>query len=267
MRRRFRLFGLSLLGMAALLALVLLGAGVSLRAKRHETGVLTQVTTRVLRVRNFVSDLYAARVGDKVILFDAGMDPEGHAVLLLVRALGAELADVRDVFLTHGDFDHVAAVPSCPSARVHIGALDAEVLAQRAPPAALVPWLFGMLLGVPAAEAHDRLTERVELDVGGGEKVLALPFPGHTPGSFLYLFDGVLFAGDAMLSRAGTLTLSNANYGEDAQVECRSAAQLVELFQAERVRMICTGHTGCTPEHEARALRAQLTGLARACAP
>ena len=168
---------------AALLSLLLLLAGASLRGKRDEAGAPAQVTARVLSVRNFLSDMYAARIGARVIVFDAGMDPDAHALELLVQSLGADLGAVSDIFLTHGHFDHVAAAARCPRAKIHIGAADAEVLAQRASSRAIVPRLFGTLLSVPAVEASHRIEGSSTIDVGGGESVLALPLPGHTPGS------------------------------------------------------------------------------------
>ena len=60
--------------------------------------------------------------------------------------------------------------------------------------------MFGTLLSVPPVEASHRLEGKADIDVGNGEWVIAVPLPGHTPGSYVYLFDGVLFAGDALLA-------------------------------------------------------------------
>jgi glyoxylase-like metal-dependent hydrolase (beta-lactamase superfamily II) len=246
-------------GAAALLSILLLLAGASLRAKRDEAGVPAPVTTRVLGVRNFLSDMYAARIGTRIIVFDAGMDPEAHALELLVDSLGADLGAVSDIFLTHGHFDHVAAAARCPRAIIHIGAADADVLAHRAASRSLVPRLFGTLLGVPAIEASHRIEGSVSIDLGGGESVLAVPLPGHTPGSYGYLFDGVLFTGDALFVGSEGLELSE--HGESAAdaSTCRSIAQINALIRQHRVSEICTGHRGCTPPREASRLLERLT--------
>lgn len=246
-------------GVAALLSVLLLLAGASLRAKRDEAGVPAPVTARVLSVRNFLSDMYAARIGARVIVFDAGMDPEGHALELLVESLGTDLDAVSDVFLTHSHFDHVAAAVRCPRAKIHIGAPDADVLAHRAASRALVPRLFGTLLGVPAIEASHPIAGNVTIDLGGGESVLALPLPGHTPGSYGYLFDGVLFTGDALFVGPDGLELSeHGESGLDAST-CRSIAQIDTLIRQQRVSEICTGHRGCTAPREASRLLERLT--------
>jgi len=238
---------LGLFGAAAMLVILLLLAGVSLRSKRHEAGAPAPVTSRVVSIRNFLSDIYAARVGRRVIVFDAGMDPEARALELLVDALGADLGSVSDIFLTHGHFDHVAAAKRCPNAKIHIGAGDADVLAHRAPARAVVPRLFGTLLSVPAVEASDRLVGRQTIDVGDGQEVLAIPLPGHTPGSYAYLFDGVLFTGDALFIHDGHLTVSEPDAPELEPQSCEGVAQLGALFRGNRVSQVCTGHRGCTP--------------------
>jgi glyoxylase-like metal-dependent hydrolase (beta-lactamase superfamily II) len=220
-----------------------------------------------MQVRNFLADIYAARLGERIIMFDAGMDPEGHALELLAEALGSDRVSVSDLFLTHAHFDHVAGAGLFRKARIYIGANDAEVLADRASARSLMPWLFGMLLGVSGVEASHRLSEAIEIDVGDGHTVLALPFPGHTKGSFVYLFDAVLFTGDALLVSDGTLAVANPDRGVDPALDCKSLAQLAELVSAGRISRICTGHMGCTPEHHAGAMLEELTASAAKLCP
>lgn len=230
-----------------MLVMLLLLAGVSLRSKRHEAGAPAPVTSRVFAIRNFLSDIYAVRLGHRVIIFDAGMDPEARALRVLLDAIGTDLASVSDIFLTHGHFDHVAAAKLCPNARVHIGAGDADVLAHRSPARAVVPRLFGALLSVPAIEASDRLVGRQSIPVGDGQEVLAIPLPGHTPGSYAYLFDGVLFTGDALYIQDGHMALSEPGAPELESGSCNGVSQLGTLFRENRISLVCTGHRGCTP--------------------
>jgi glyoxylase-like metal-dependent hydrolase (beta-lactamase superfamily II) len=246
MKRTLEWAVLALFGAAAVLSLLLLLAGMSLRANRHDTSVPTAVTSRVAGVRNFLSDVYAARVGNRVIVFDAGMDPEAHALELLLESLGSDLGSVSDIFLTHGHFDHVAAAGRCPGAKIHIGAADADMLAHRAPSRALVPRLFGALLSVPAVEASDRLQGKAEIDLGNGESVIAVPLPGHTPGSYVYLFDGVLFTGDALYVGDQGIRLAAPEDEGLVRDTCRGIALVNTLFRKHRVSAICTGHRGCT---------------------
>lgn len=261
MKRALEWGAVALFGAAALLSLLLLLAGMSLRANRHEASVPTPVTSRVFSIRNFLSDVYAARVGGRIIVFDAGLDPDARALERLLESLGADLAAVSDVFLTHGHFDHVAAAARFPGARIYIGAADADVLAQRASSPALVPRLFGTLLSVPAIEASHRLEGKADIDLGNGEWVIAVPLPGHTPGSYVYLFDGVLFAGDALFVGEQGVTLATSGNAAPAPDTCSSIAQLNTFFREHRVTAICTGHRGCV---QARSASRPLEALAAA---
>lgn len=227
---------------------------VALRMQRAEASPVDRVTPAILHVRNFLADIYAARVGEHVILFDAGMDPDGYAIDQLLSALGADRNLVSDVFLTHGHFDHVAAADLFLNAEVHIGSGDAEMLAQRVPTQPVVPRFFGAILGTTELEAGNRLEAQTTIDVGAAESVLALPFPGHTPGSFLFLFDGVLFTGDSILMDHGKLTPANPHHSVDLAENQRSIAALDDVLREHPVNVVCTGHMGCTRAEETRAL-------------
>ncbi|MGZ3429377.1 MAG: MBL fold metallo-hydrolase, partial [Polyangia bacterium] len=96
-----------------------------LRLGRHKFDTPEPVRASVLRVHGQVSDFFGAKTSDgRVLLFDAGADPEGRGLDALLATLKATREDVSDIFLTHGHGDHVAAAPLCPRARVHGGIGD-----------------------------------------------------------------------------------------------------------------------------------------------
>ncbi len=96
MKRTLEWAVLALFGAAALLLLLLLLAGVSLRANRHEASMPTAVTSRVASVRNFLSDVYAARVGSRIIVFDAVYDAFKARLVEATKALKVGTADTDD---------------------------------------------------------------------------------------------------------------------------------------------------------------------------
>jgi glyoxylase-like metal-dependent hydrolase (beta-lactamase superfamily II) len=246
----FTLAGLALLGAVSSIAV--------LRTRRSASSAVQQVAPGIHHVRNFLSDVYAARAGDDVLLFDAGMDPEGHAVDDLLRALGATREQVKHVFLSHGHFDHIAAANLFPHARIHLGQADVTLAARGAPARPLTPWLFGALAGSAPVEVNAPLEGRRRIDVSGGDPVLALPFPGHTPGSYLYLFRHVLFTGDSIQLQAGALAPAEAAHSVDPLGNRTSISRLPYLLGYERVDYVCTGHRWCTAEGSARTLLTQL---------
>ena len=76
----------------------------------------------------------------------------------------------------------------------------------------------------------------------------AFPIPGHTAGSYAFLYDGVLFVGDAMIFKQGRLDPAIKLF--DAHPEENKAAirQLQKQIENEEIDIICTGHGGCTPK-------------------
>jgi glyoxylase-like metal-dependent hydrolase (beta-lactamase superfamily II) len=237
------------------LTLILLAGGmvVSMRILRHGHKPVEEVRAGVFRARNFFTELYGARVGDKVLLFDAGVDPEGGALDALLEAMHTDRDGVTDIFLTHGHFDHIAAAPLCKKARIHLGIQDADMAAQKAPFAPAVPRLLARVLPVPPVNLTDAILQKGELPFGD-KQVMMLPTPGHTPGSYMFLFSGVLFAGDTIKISDGKLTFGDKPTCVDFAELKRSVAGLKAQLGTAKFEQICTGHQGCTPVGDAAGL-------------
>ena len=241
---------------------VLLVVGIAfMRVGRHKFDAPDAVRGGVMRVHGQVSDFFAARTPDgRVILFDAGADPEGRGLDALLGALKATRADVSDVFLTHGHGDHIAAAPLCARARIHGGIGDSDMMAKRGPVVPKFARFMGMVLPVPVVMLTDAFLGRAEVPVGGGQTVLAVPFAGHTPGSMLYLYDGVLFAGDSMNFEKDKLTRAFAPFSTDTKQNRENIAALPSLLKLEDVKVVCTAHGGCTPEGETKRMLDEIIG-------
>ena len=151
----------------------------------------------------------ARKVGNKVILFDAGADPAGAPVDAVARpGCTPARSDVTDVFVTHGHGDHTAGIAGLGSPHVHIGAGDLALAEKKVPPEALAGKAFTAVMSYPAVtvQRSDHGRDDVRRRPGAdAKKVKAFPIPGHTPGSYAFLYDGVLFVGDAMIFKQGRL--------------------------------------------------------------
>jgi glyoxylase-like metal-dependent hydrolase (beta-lactamase superfamily II) len=248
----------SLLVIVIVLAALGGGAAVALRASRGKVEAPTTLKTDFVTAQNAISiGLYAARVapGPHVIVFDAGLDPQGHPIDVLLSALGASRDDVTDVFLTHGHPDHVAGIAVLPKARVHLGAADVPLAAQQIQPDALMPMVFGKLVGNPPVTANTPLTGAATFPVGANgdatKVVKAFPVPGHTPGSFAYLYDGVLVVGDIMQLKQGRLDTTMRLADPHPEQNKASIISLKQQLANENVDVVCTAHGnngGCTPK-------------------
>jgi hydroxyacylglutathione hydrolase len=229
-------------------------------AGRHDRPEPVPGVSGIDRVHNLMVDLYAARSGDGVVLFDTGIDSRGRALDDLLAALSAGRKDVKAIFLTHGHPDHVGAVPLFQGQRVavYVGAGDAALMSGQGGKNAGAARVWKRAFRIADSTASELISGRREVEVPGGEKVICIPFPGHTEGSTLYFFRGVLFVGDAFNYAHGHLELSPEKFADDPGQARHSVTTLPALLQGMPVTTICTGHGGCTPAGQTAALVEEL---------
>jgi glyoxylase-like metal-dependent hydrolase (beta-lactamase superfamily II) len=231
---------------------ILAGAGaVGLRVARGKPSGVEEIKPGIVMTSSVSAYAYAARVGNKVILFDAGADPGGHPIDALLGWLHAGRGDVTDLFATHGHGDHTAGAVGLGNIRIRMGAGDLPLAEKKVQPEALAGKMMSTVMSYPAVTATDPLTGAATIEVStdkDAKKVKAFPIPGHTPGSYAFLYDGVLFVGDAMVFKQGRLDPAIKMF--DAHPDQNKAAirQLQKLTENEEIDIICTGHGGCTPK-------------------
>jgi len=239
------------------------GAAIGLRAGRNKVGATALLKPDFVVVTNAMGiGLYAARVapGPHVILFDAGLDPQGRPIDALLRALGAGRDDVTDVFHPHGHFDHVAGAPVLTKARLHLGAADVPLAAGKIKPDGLLPLLLGKVLDTPPVTADVPIMQAASFPVGAPEAmaatrtVKAFPVPGHTPGSYVFLYDGVLVAGDIMALKQGRLDPTARIFNPHPEENEAAIRSLKVQLANEPIDIVCTAHGGCTPKGLGRML-------------
>jgi glyoxylase-like metal-dependent hydrolase (beta-lactamase superfamily II) len=248
------------LAIAIVLAAVAAGAGIGLRAGRGKFGAVSEVKPDFVAVTNtgFIS-LFAARVapGPHVVVFDTGLDPQARPVDALLGALHASRDDVTDVFLTHGHVDHVAGAGALAKAKLHLGVADVALAAGQASPEMLLPRLLGKLLATPPVTANAPMTGAATFEIGAADAaktVKAFPVPGHTAGSYAFLYDGVLVVGDTMLFKEGRLVTPPRVFDPHPAENAASLIALKKQLANETIDVVCTAHGGCTPKGLGRTL-------------
>lgn len=184
-----------------------------------------------------------------VILVDAGLDPDGSA---LTREIGGRT--VHAVLLTHGHVDHTSGLVAFPSVPVYAAASDIALAKGEREPRGFMARAFATLLGpAPASTTWREIAGDEEITIDG-QTFRAVPVPGHTDGSIAYLWQDVLFAGDAVLG-GDPLSLAPQSLSDDPKAAEESLARLLPLdFDA-----IADGHVGITTA--ARPALFRLAGL------
>ena len=157
----------------------------------------------------FPSNAYICASGDRgeAFVVDPGLDPE--AIDQAARELGLT---PRQVFCTHGHFDHIGG------ASYFQKTYGAEVFLH---PADLKTMKTGnFLLMVLKIDQRIALPEVTFVDPAartptpGGSSLTYLPVPGHTPGSCFIRHGEHLFTGDSLYARGvGLSDLPGENHG------------------------------------------------------
>ncbi len=235
MKRNARIIALVLGGLVAAAAIFSVAVDRKMQAefKKFRLVKTSIVNNEILAVWNKIVNVYLVKTASGWIAFDAGNDA-GH-LKREFKAIGLDPSEVRAVFLTHSDSDHVAGVKVFPKAAFYIGMNERPLATgeiRRAGP-------FRNSLAVTPEWLADG--DSVTID---GRTVRVIETPGHTPGSVSYLLDGVyLFTGDALALKNDRIESFNKMFIMDAEKAHESVLRLTTL---RGVRMILTAHYGIT---------------------
>ncbi len=162
----------------------------------------------------------------------AVIDPGGKAEEIL-SYLGKNGLTAKKILLTHGHFDHIAAVwelKQATGAEIAVHELDGEMLTS---PVKNLAAMFGEDYRPVAADVLLQDGDRAVLD----ELVFqVIHTPGHTPGSVCFLVGETLFSGDTLF--AGSIGRTDFPNGSYAQI----SESLKRLEALEGDYTVLSGH-------------------------
>ena len=131
--------------------------------------------------------IYMIAFGEKAALIDAGTG-KGHKRLITnVNECGVRISDIEYLFLTHCHFDHsggAAAVRDHYGCRIIAHTLDAVYMEEGNSEVTAATWYGTRMPKLPIDESFDETVK--EFPVGKGS-LTAHHWPGHTPGSVVYV--------------------------------------------------------------------------------
>jgi glyoxylase-like metal-dependent hydrolase (beta-lactamase superfamily II) len=194
--------------------------------------------TGITIVRNRRNCIFFIKTNAGHALIDGGSVL--HEIEERIALLGISPESVHDVFLTHSDTDHTAALPMFTQAAVHISEDEVQMLDGTTKRMAL---RRNRLPRGIAPSTLSTLADGQSMSVGG-RTVLCFKAPGHTPGSMVFLVDAsYFFAGDAFCVRAGAMRVHP--FSMDAGKAQESIGRLRGILKG--TELVLTSHYGFFP--------------------
>ena len=194
--------------------------------------------------------------GANALAVDPGILPD--EVVALREAVAAEGATVRDILITHGDWDHLAGLSGFPEATVWMGALSAARIESGEADAELAGDAsdYGIPPGVTARV--DRVLEPGVATRVGGFAVESLSVPGHRADGLAYRVRShdVLVVGDYLSSyECPGIKYSSAAFRT-------TLATLIDVLENDPPALVIPGHG---PAHTAAAALRDRTCRSHLC--
>ena len=185
-------------------------------------GSLTQVRA------SFTSVVVGAAPNRPVIVFDAGLGGGARQLRNWLEDQSLTLDQVDTVFLTHHHSDHVGGLDVLEQASIVAHRDEVPLLANE---------------GVTV----DQVVEDGSVVNVGGWSVEVFHVPGHTPGSAVYLVDGVLITGDvAIQERDGQVGPAPERFSDDPAEAESSLCSLISRLspRAGEIEHVAYAHSG-----------------------
>ena len=202
------------------------------------------IADNVYEVKSRAVSMFIYTAEDSPICFDTGISED--TVKRAFDALGFKPEDVKYVFLTHTDRDHVGSLNLFKNAVVYLS-FDEEQMVNKT-----TPRFLGFVYNPPLKKAY-RLLKNEDIVQVGQTKIEALATPGHTPGSMSFLVnDSILFAGDTLILKEGKVRpFSRLHLRDMMHMDIATQTESVKkLAKLKNISLMVTAHTGFTTDFQ-----------------
>ena len=191
-----------------------------------ETGQIAN--TNIYAVKNVGNTIYLYQTDNGYIMFDAGSNTK--KIENSLNEAGINLNDVKWIFLSHSDGDHVSALSLFPNANIYMNEDEFQLVNGTTKRAFLggnsLPSGINIDRIIPLSNGQELLFNET--------KVKCISTPGHTPGSMLYLVDEqYLFSGDVFKIKNGNISVHP--YSMDKTISKKTIEQLTEIIKNSQI--------------------------------
>lgn len=180
--------------------------------------------------------VYLLNLGE-LVLIDAGAGPSVDELIRNIERLGLDPAKISTVILTHCHIDHVGGAHEFKKrfgARIIMHKLDAEAVEKGDNKMTAADWYGINLEPLPV---DIKLTKDEEKVMAGGQEIICLHTPGHSPGSISVYLDRdgqrILFGQDI-----------HGPFLSDFGANMKHWQKSMEKLIALKADILCEGHFG-----------------------
>jgi glyoxylase-like metal-dependent hydrolase (beta-lactamase superfamily II) len=196
-----------------------------------------KITDNVYALDSTKGSYAYAILGQEAALVDTSLPGRGEAILAELKSLNVRPEDIKNIYITHHDVDHIGSAAflhrAC-HATLWASDVDIPYIYREKPRHGIKRILTSFF---KAEMPRDIVPYPAELKLGEFE---IIPTPGHTPGHVCLLYRDVLFAGDLVSSRKGVLTLSPGLMTWDSSLSMESIKQMGKY----PFKWVCPAHGG-----------------------
>jgi hydroxyacylglutathione hydrolase len=183
-----------------------------------------------------MADMFAIQKDGIIVAFDAGDNLD--KIKQSFNSLSLDPANVKAVFLTHSDADHLAGLPLFHNAVVHISRDEVPVAEGK---------IARHFMGIAHSNKFNCAKARKLVDgdtvMVGNMVIRAIATPGHTAGSMSYVIDSGLFCGDLCVLKEGGIEPMIDIFTEDKSTDEKSIGKITSMPD---IAAIYTAHSGWT---------------------
>lgn len=179
-----------------------------------------------VKIEQVEGNSYILVKGNDVAIIDTGLPGSAEKIIKAVEALGPGRM-VKAIILTHYHIDHTgnaAELKAATGAQVYAHEEEAPFISGEKP------------LPLPPSLSRERYAAfkpvSVDRALKDGDEVFGfrvIHIPGHTPGSMALHGHGMLFSGDTLNARGGSIQGTPAEYDWNRELASRAVRRLLEL--------------------------------------
>ena len=184
------------------------------------------------------ANMFLIKGNDGFLAIDCGENPTN--VQKEINSLGIKTSEIKAVFLTHTDRDHIGALELFPQAKIYISKEEEKMIDG----STVRSFLF---MKNKLRYLYETIEDRETIEVLGIE-IKGILTKGHTLGSMCFLINNKhLFTGDVISIKNGKITDENEFFHMDKN-ENKEAVKKLALL--EGVEGIFTSHYGYTDDFQ-----------------